>query len=120
MILGLKRLPGLRQSITLLIVKGYIDFHSCLLIFTAGDPLFHHASHIVIASPPKEPIYLNRLSASLRIANSVRKALVIATTATRPDNDGSNNNGSSDVAYTTLYWTGSRTPSVDVKTPFWK
>lgn len=71
-----------------------------------GDPLLYHASHIVIASPPEAPIFLSRLSASLRIANSVRKALVLATTGTDDDHS---------VAYTSLYWMGFHTASGDVQ-----
>ncbi|KAL5109345.1 tRNA-splicing endonuclease subunit Sen34 [Taenia crassiceps] len=70
-----------------------------------GDPLFYHASHIVIASPPQAPIYLSRLSASLRIANSVRKALVLATTAKGNDRG---------VAYTSLYWMSFRSALANV------
>ncbi|VDK20021.1 unnamed protein product [Taenia asiatica] len=71
-----------------------------------GDPLFYHASHIVIASAPQAPIFLSRLSACLRIANSVRKALVLATTST---DDGHG------VAYTSLYWMGFHAACGDVQ-----
>ncbi|VDN99591.1 unnamed protein product [Rodentolepis nana] len=71
-----------------------------------GDPLFYHASHIVIASPPQDPIHLSRLAASLRIANSVRKALVIATSKSNEKGQ----DGPTTVAYTSLYWMGSPIP----------
>nr|CDS33728.1 protein cysteine N palmitoyltransferase [Hymenolepis microstoma] len=72
-----------------------------------GDPLFYHASHIVIASPPQDPIHLSRLAASLRIANSVRKALVIATSKSNDEDQDS----PTTVSYTSLYWMGSPLPS---------
>uniref|UniRef100_A0A5K3EY11 tRNA-intron lyase n=1 Tax=Mesocestoides corti TaxID=53468 RepID=A0A5K3EY11_MESCO len=68
-----------------------------------GDPLFHHASHIVTVLTPHSRISLSRLSASLRIANSVRKVLVLATA----DND--------EVVYTSMYWTGARPLASDVQ-----
>ena len=65
----------------------------------------------MIASPPEEPIFLSRLSASLRIANRVRKALVIASAPVCSTNDDD------DISYVTLYWTGSHISSIDVNMP---
>lgn len=55
----------------------------CLLIgrhtLLIGDPLLFHASHIVSVRPADQVIDPRKLSAQLRIANSVRKVFVIAT-----------------------------------------
>ncbi|KAM7532937.1 hypothetical protein Aperf_G00000127231 [Anoplocephala perfoliata] len=81
-----------------------------------GDPLLYHASHVVIVNSPQAPIYLSHLAASLRIANSVRKALVIATVVESNGAEGSQNETNKDiaVAYTSLYWMGSRIPPKNV------
>ncbi|KAL5971062.1 Protein-serine O-palmitoleoyltransferase porcupine [Taenia solium] len=57
------------------------------------------ATHIVIASPIREPVFFSRLSASLRTVISVCKALILTITAV-DDNHG--------VAYTLFYWVGIR------------
>ncbi|KAM3178771.1 hypothetical protein ACTXT7_001885 [Hymenolepis weldensis] len=80
-----------------------------------GDPLFYHASHIVIANPPQAPIHLSRLAASLRIANSVRKALVIATSKSNKESQ----DGPTIVTYTSLYWMGSRIPPQKLHTAYY-
>ncbi|VDN10184.1 unnamed protein product [Dibothriocephalus latus] len=64
-----------------------------------GDPLFYHASHIVCVAPPTSQLKLAQLSTSLRIANSVRKVLLLATSAVKE--------GEEPIMYTSLYWTGS-------------
>nr|VZH89350.1 unnamed protein product [Spirometra erinaceieuropaei] len=64
-----------------------------------GDPLFYHASHIVCVATATSQLKLAQLSTSLRIANSVRKVLLLATSPLEAEEQP--------IMYTSLYWTGS-------------
>ncbi|VDM05872.1 unnamed protein product [Schistocephalus solidus] len=66
-----------------------------------GDPLFYHASHIVCVAPATSQLKLAQLSTSLRIANSVRKVLLLATSSVEKEDEEQQQ----PIVYTSLYWT---------------
>ncbi|TGZ73630.1 hypothetical protein CRM22_001371 [Opisthorchis felineus] len=62
-----------------------------------GDPLLFHASHIIVVHRPDELVLPHQLAARLRLANSVRKILVLATVSVEHPDPG--------VFYTSFSWT---------------
>ncbi|TPP58449.1 tRNA-splicing endonuclease subunit Sen34 [Fasciola gigantica] len=74
-----------------------------------GDPLIYHASHVVLTTLPEEPLAPRQLAARMRLTNSVRKSLVLATVPlimlTPHIQEKEPKALPSQVFYTTIQWT---------------
>ncbi|KAA3677789.1 uncharacterized protein DEA37_0001214 [Paragonimus westermani] len=68
-----------------------------------GDPLLFHASHIVSICNPTAPMLPKRLTAQLRVANGIRKILVLACVSDSSTLSPLTNSPS--LVYTSLKWT---------------
>ncbi|CAH8526004.1 unnamed protein product [Dicrocoelium dendriticum] len=69
-----------------------------------GDPLLYHASHVICTYDADEPIRAFQLAAMLRVSNSIRKTLVLATCAHVFEDENPSVNGDS-ILYTSFQWT---------------
>lgn len=74
-----------------------------------GDPLVYHASHVVLTALPEEPLSARQLAARMRLTNSVRKSLVLATVPSVVQHLGNEQKelkeSSFQVLYITIRWT---------------
>lgn len=74
-----------------------------------GDPLIYHASHVVLTALPEEPLSARQLAACMRLTNSVRKSLVLATIPSVVQHLGNEQKElkepSDQVLYITIRWT---------------